>query len=37
MLKEMLGATNVTVRIVDRLIQEGEPALEELVGRGASK
>lgn len=37
MLKEMLGATGVSVRILDRLIQEDEPALEKLVGHGASK
>ena len=37
MLKEMLGATSVTVRILDRLIQENEPAGEELVAPGASK
>ena len=32
-LKEMLGATEVTVRILNRLIQEDEPAPEELVGQ----
>jgi len=37
MLKEMLGATAVTVRILDRLIEEHEPAIEELVGRGANE
>lgn len=36
MLKEMLGATGVTVRILDRLIPEDEPAMEEMVGRSAS-
>ena len=37
MLKEMLGATRVTVRVLDRLVQQEEPALQELVARGASK
>ncbi len=37
MLKEMLGATRVTVRILERFIQEDEPANEQLVGRGANK
>jgi S-adenosylmethionine decarboxylase len=37
MLKEMLDATEVTVRVLHRLIQEGEPAMEELVGRSASE
>jgi S-adenosylmethionine decarboxylase len=36
-LKEMLGATGVTVRVLDRLIQENKPVLEELVGPSASK
>ncbi len=35
MLKEMLGATGVTVRILSRSIHEDEGAIEELVGRGA--
>lgn len=33
MLEEMLGATNVTVRILERLIHEDEPAVEALVGQ----
>jgi len=37
MLKEMLGATAVSVRILDRSITEDERALEELVGRSAVK
>jgi S-adenosylmethionine decarboxylase len=37
MLKEMLDATEVTVRVLQRLIQEGEPAMEELVGRSVSE
>lgn len=36
MLKEMLGATGVTVRVLERFIQEDKPALEELTGRSAS-
>jgi S-adenosylmethionine decarboxylase len=37
MLKQMLGATGVTVRVLDRVIQEGQPAIEELVGHSASE
>lgn len=37
MLKEMLGATSVTVRVLDRFIEEEKPAMHELVGHGASK
>lgn len=36
MLKELLGATSVTVRIIDRSVREEEPAMQE-VGRGASQ
>lgn len=36
MLKEMLGATGVTVRVLDRVMQEREPSVEELVGRSAN-
>jgi S-adenosylmethionine decarboxylase len=36
-LKEMLGATAVTVRILDRVIEEPEQAIEELVGRSANE
>lgn len=35
-LREMLGATSVSVRVLERMIQDEEPATEELVGRGAS-
>ena len=35
-LKEMLGARTVNVRILDRVIQDNEFAMEELVGRTAS-
>jgi hypothetical protein len=30
MLPEMLGATAVSVRVFERLLQQDEPALEEL-------
>lgn len=36
-LQEMIGATGVTVRMLDRLTQEDEPAKEHLIGRSASK
>lgn len=35
-LREMLGATSVSVRVLERMIEDKEPATEELVGRGAS-
>ncbi len=35
MLKEMLGATGVTIRILHRMIKEGEPTTEELVASRA--
>jgi S-adenosylmethionine decarboxylase len=37
MLSEMLGATGVSVRVIDRLIPAVEPEVEELVGRSASE
>jgi len=36
MLSEMLGATSVTVRMLQREIQEDEPAAEEMVGESAN-
>ena len=36
MLMEMLGAASVSVRKLERLIREDEPATDELVGRSAS-
>ena len=33
---EMLGATNVSVRVFERLIPEGEPAVEEWVNQCAN-
>jgi len=36
MLMEMLGATNVSVRVFERLIPEGEPAVEEWVNQCAN-
>jgi S-adenosylmethionine decarboxylase len=37
MLQEMLGATRVTVRVLDRSIGEDEPVMEELAARSASE
>lgn len=37
MLKDLLGATGVTVRILDRVIEEEIPTTKDLVGRSASQ